>query len=263
MDPDTPPTDLPGRRHVFDDDAFDTLSILAQHLHIGQRDTTLAPPTASNKAAILAALATFDSDSDERDDTYDADDVGGTVDTSVPSIDDRHETERNDEVLFIAWKTSPGVFHRDVATRRSNARATLRHQTGMTDEAIEGWGLMLSRDERKVKYLEVANLTTFTGTQRQLPSNSWRAGEVKDEGEENEDNLAAGSLRGERRDRLGARMAVDRAGVTVHVGDVAGLASERSTQVARQRKNLQKGPRANHNRRNQRSKKMARAGVPG
>lgn len=43
-------------------------------------------------------------------------------------------------------------------------------------------------------------------------------------------------------------------------GDVAGPADDRGTQIARQRKDAQKGSRANHNRRDQRARKMARGG---
>jgi activating signal cointegrator complex subunit 2 len=40
--------------------------------------------TGPNKAAILSALAAFGSDDDERDDTYDVADVGGTPDSAAP-----------------------------------------------------------------------------------------------------------------------------------------------------------------------------------
>ena len=58
----------PDRRNVFDGDEFDRFEISAANLHIGHKETRLEPPTSQNKAAILSALAVFDSDSDERDD---------------------------------------------------------------------------------------------------------------------------------------------------------------------------------------------------
>jgi len=69
---------LPIRRNVFDDDDFDRLALNPSHLHFGRKDADKTADDiledksmAPNKAAILSALAAFDSDDDERDDTYD------------------------------------------------------------------------------------------------------------------------------------------------------------------------------------------------
>ncbi|KAL8827011.1 MAG: hypothetical protein Q9170_007185 [Blastenia crenularia] len=43
---------------------------------------------------------------------------------------------------------------------------------------------------------------------------------------------------------------------------MAGPADEKGTQIARERKDANKGARANHNRRDQRARKMAREAVP-
>ncbi|KAJ4289930.1 hypothetical protein N0V88_006727 [Collariella sp. IMI 366227] len=68
-----------------EEDNLDLLTASSANLHIGKRPHPLTN-TPTNKAAILSALAAFDSDDDERDDTYDAADVGGTVDTT-PALD--------------------------------------------------------------------------------------------------------------------------------------------------------------------------------
>ncbi|KAL8657018.1 MAG: hypothetical protein Q9226_002345 [Calogaya cf. arnoldii] len=240
----TPPI-LPSRRNIHDNDAFDRLTISPSQIHRGLRLSTRTADTvlqdrssAPNKAAILSALAAFDSDDDERDDTYDVEDVGGTVDRAMPGSDeiDADLRDRNEEALFRALKMSPEAFERDAATRKGKARLALKSETGMTDEAIEGWAIMLGRDPRRLRRLE-AKFEMFGGQQMQLDKTSYREGSGAEESDRGE-----GSSVG---------------------GDVAGPPDEKGTQIARQRKDANKSGRANHNRRNQRAKKLARAGFPG
>ncbi|KAL8668238.1 MAG: hypothetical protein Q9202_000216 [Teloschistes flavicans] len=252
---------LPTRRNIHDNDAFDRLVISPSQIHRGLKSSSHTADTvlqdrssAPNKAAILSALAAFDSDDDERDDTYDADDVGGTVDAAIPGSDemDADLRDKNEEALFRAWKMSPEVFERDAATRRGKARLALKSETGMTDEAVEGWGIMLGRDPRKLRILD-ARFEVSGGQQRELGKTRYREGggsgtEESDRGEGSSSGRArGGGFRGRGRGGRGG-------------GNVAGPADEKGTQVARQRKDASKGGRANHNRRNQRAKKMARAG---
>lgn len=183
----TPPL-LPSRQNAFDDDELTMLASQTSRLHFGKqksgktaddilRDRSQAP----RKAAILSALAAFDADDDERDDTYDAADVGGTVDnTTATDGDDLQDAKEG--ALFAAYQATPAAFNRDAATRRGDARARLREETGMTDEAIEGWGLMLARNPQQKRRLE-ARFSAFTGAQTELARTSWRA-----HGEEDEDN---------------------------------------------------------------------------
>ncbi|KAI4153127.1 MAG: hypothetical protein L6R39_001650, partial [Caloplaca ligustica] len=126
----TPPL-LPTRHNIHDNDAFDRLAISPTQLHRGLKSSSHTADTmledrssAPNKAAILSALAAFDSDDDERDDTYDVDDVGGTVDTAIPGSDevDTDLRDQNEEALFRAWGMTPEVFERDAVTRRGKAR---------------------------------------------------------------------------------------------------------------------------------------------
>ncbi|KAM0494707.1 hypothetical protein ACHAPB_007921 [Verticillium nonalfalfae] len=165
-----PSQTLPQRRNIFDDDE---LTSEMTNLHFGKRnpaktaDDVLADrKTAPNKAAIMSALAAFDSDDDERDDTYDADDVGGAVDTAAGG-EDEVDGNANEETLFRGWQADPNVFDRDAGTRRSDPRGKLREITGLTDEAIEGWAVMLGRNPRLKRRLEI-KYNTFTGIQTEF-----------------------------------------------------------------------------------------------
>merc|ERR1711964_343692 len=108
--------------------------------------------------------------------------------------------------------------------------------------AIEGWGLMLSRDPRQMRRPE-AKFTSFTGAQRELGPSAWRASPAGS-GTEDSDNA---NDRGRGRGR----------------GNVAGPTGDKETEAARNWKEANKGSRANHNRRDQRARKMARGGFPG
>ncbi|KAI9820817.1 MAG: hypothetical protein M1826_000842 [Phylliscum demangeonii] len=266
-----PPPELHTRRNISDNDELDNLTVDASRLHLGRKnarhtadDMLDDKSSAPNKAAILAALAAFDSDDDERDDTYDVADVGGTVDSTVPGASDEANTLMNEEALFSAHKASPALFNRDAATRRGPARAALKAETGMTDEAIEGWAVMLGRDPRAARRLE-AKYATFTAQQKALESTAWRAGP-----DDSEEGSGDGSGRGRGRDRdrggFGAFRGRGRgaAGGDRDRGTGAGVgpAPAVDTQVSRQRKEAHKGSRANHNRRDQRAKKMGRGMGP-
>ena len=163
---------------MFDDDEFDKLAVDTSRLHVGRRNQDLSADKilsdrskAPAKSHILAALAVFDSDDDERDDTYDAEDVGTSVDTAAPDGD--VDSDKNEEALFRAHSVSSELFNRDAETRRGKARIALRSETGMTDEAIEGWGIMVGRDPKRLRRLE-AKFSTFTGQQTALSSTSWK-----------------------------------------------------------------------------------------
>lgn len=150
---------------------------------------------------------------------------------------------------------TPSVFDRDAATRRSKPRMALKEETGMIDEAIEGWALMLSRDPRRMRRLE-AKYSSFSGTQKELAPTAWRP-DAGGSGTEDSDGGARGGRGGQ-----GGRGGRGRGG-RGRGRNVAGATGEKETEVARQRKEANKGTRANHNRRDQRARKMARGGFPG
>ncbi|KAG6255383.1 hypothetical protein E4U24_006846 [Claviceps purpurea] len=260
------PPPIPSRRNVFDNDDFDRLNTDGSKISFGKKPQASADEllqdksTAPNKAAILSALAAFDSDDDERDDTYDAADVGGTVDTMDQEADGAHDG--NEEALFRAYQMDETLFNRDAATRRNNpARAKLRDDTGMTDEAIEGWAVMLARNPQQKKRLEAKY--AFAGQQPQLQATSWRASPNGSGTEAS--GLDGGAGRGASRGGRGPRGGGGGGGGRGRGrgGNVAGPTGEKETESARRNKEAHKSSRANHNRREGRAKKMARGGFAG
>ncbi|CAN8105377.1 unnamed protein product [Discula destructiva] len=255
----TPPQ-LPTRRNIYDDDELDRLALDTSHLHIGKRDADKTADdliadrsTAPNKAAILSALAAFDSDDDERDDTYDAADVGGAIDTATNEVD---PTDANEEALWRAYSADPRQFERDQIARKGPSRARLRMETGMTDEAVEGWAVMLNRNAQQKRRLEMkySAVNSFTGQQTELVSTSWRDGA---EGSDTDGGSGRGGYQGRGRGRGRG----GRGGAAGRGGSVSGPSGLQGTEAARRRKEASKSQRANHSRRDQRAKKMARGGA--
>ena len=255
---------LASRRNVFDNDDFDKLAVDMSKVHMGRKNANLTADdlladrsTAPKKAAILSALAAFEADDDERDDSYDVEDVGGTVDSALPGIDEvtTDAQDNNEETLFKLYKSNPEFFDRNSDIRRSKMREAVRRGTGLTDERLEGWAIMIGRDPRKLRKLEAKYSTeaAFHGNQRELGSTAYREG-VHDSAREPEDGVEGSNQRGAMRGRGGGR-GHGREGY--RGGNVAGPANDR----AKQRAN--KGSRANHNRRDQRARKITRAGFPG
>jgi activating signal cointegrator complex subunit 2 len=269
--PRTTPPPIPHRKNVFDNDDFDRLRISSKNIHKGRREINIdesgsAEERNRSKAATLAALARFDSDDDERDDTYDAVDVGGSLDQSVdtdtrPRGERAQEQNPHEEILYRAWKDSATLFARDSQTRISKVRQDLKRQTGMSDEQLEGWAIMLSRDsalQRKLQKRYEA-VGSFQGNQRVLEQTRWQAntsGENSmDEGE------AQSSDTGNERPRGG--------GLDSHRGRGRGgptfVTPSGAAPGGRGRGRGRGGGRANHGRREGRARKMGRgmAGAPG
>ncbi|KAI5793699.1 hypothetical protein DFH27DRAFT_140558 [Peziza echinospora] len=117
-------------------------------LHLGKKnpsltaDTLLSPPTNSTthtqkKLAIYAALSTilYNPDDDERDDTYDVEDVGGAIDAGeetpssgggvrkINAPPQPPTVTKEEEYLYALYTTDPTLFARDAETRRSKMRA--------------------------------------------------------------------------------------------------------------------------------------------
>ncbi|KAJ5455173.1 hypothetical protein N7475_010294 [Penicillium sp. IBT 31633x] len=281
---------LPARKNIFDKDV--DIAELSRSgdaqgkLHFGRADADQTADTllsdhskhAANKAAILSALAAFDSDDDERDDTYDVADVGGTIDGATGGADGEAEADQRkrpaadiDTILFRTYKSNPGLFARDSATRRSQPRASLKAETDMTDEAIEGWAVMLTRDPKRLAKLEDRLAMDAGGSagagalnQPELRPTSYRRPQPREYGEEGSDE---GESSGHHTSRGGrGRGGRGRGGGGRGRGGRGGGSSSGTpdTAASRQRKEENKGSRANHNRRQQHAKKMARGGgLPG
>ncbi|RKF79908.1 putative cue domain-containing protein [Golovinomyces cichoracearum] len=229
---------LPTRRNVYDNDEFDRLAVKTSRIHFGRHSSQTSECSLDdglsvvNKTAIISALAAFDSNDDERDDTYDIEDIGGTVDLTNPEenleIHTPSQTQNmNDDILFQNFKSNPEVFERDGVTRRGIMRKKLREQTGLTNEMIEGWAIMLKRNPKLLRKLEMKSEET-PNTQRELAKSAWRA----DESEEQNSTRTPGSSSYFR----------------VKNNEVA-TANDRKSRATR---------RANHNRKNKHAKKIAR-----
>ncbi|AEO68442.1 2d3a65ca-bc47-4352-a0db-14d45248b7d8 [Thermothielavioides terrestris] len=259
----TPPL-LPSHADAdVDADDLDLLTAPTSRLHIGKRpgdaDTLLADRAAApSKAAILSALAAFDADDDERDDTYDAADVGGAV-VDAPAAEEALLPEGTEAVLFRAWAADPGLFARGAEARRRAERAALRAETGMTDEAVEGWAVMLARNPALKRRLQ-ARYGEWSGEQEELGRTAWRAGADDEEGEGEGEGAGAGAGQAARGGAYGRGRGRGRGG---RGRGGAGAGPPADSDLARRRKEANKGSRANHNRRDQRARKMARGGFAG
>lgn len=266
----TPPL-LPQRKNVFDDDEFDQLQIASDKVRRGKKDVKLeaGSATARSKAAIMSALAAFDSDDDERDDTYDMADIGGTVDNTVdtdnrPKPHAGKEVDMNEAMLFRAWKENPGLFSRDSQTRASNIRAQLKRESNMTDEQIEGWAVMLKRDPSLESRLEqrYSAVRSFAGQQTALRSTKWSAGASTDVSEDetglntkiDDRRMGQAGIRGHRHFGHGR----GRGGSTPGPQDGQGGQSA----TTREGQTQSRGRGGRHNRRDARAKKVGRGMGP-
>ncbi|KAI8577844.1 hypothetical protein K450DRAFT_250340 [Umbelopsis ramanniana AG] len=161
------------RRNIFDNDEFDVFAgkkVQTQQIHRGKQNRGTADKLLddksfiqSEKANLLERIANIYED--EIDDTYD--DVGmptGKVD--LGAVEDGSEDvvrERKTEIdpgiihesdLVHAFVNNITIFDRSAASRRSPQRAQLRKATNMTDEQLEGWSIMFSRNPRKQRILD-------------------------------------------------------------------------------------------------------------
>ncbi|KIW69294.1 hypothetical protein PV04_05176 [Phialophora macrospora] len=261
----TPPLS-PQRKNAFDGDDFDRLRISPGRLHRGRKEVDLSQAEtedehARRKAAIISALAAFDSDDDERDDTYDVADVGGTIDATLDT-DDRPRTVKapdqnpHEETLFRAWRDNQELYARDSKTRISKVRQDLKRDTGMSDEQIEGWAIMLKKDPKLQDRLEkkYAATSAFKGNQAIISSTRWQSDDTPDDSEEGESvgggrRMGQAQIRGNRTWGRGGRGG----------GSTAGPSGDAATQAARRRKEQGRGRGgASHNRREGRARKMGR-----
>ncbi|KAF9471907.1 hypothetical protein BDN70DRAFT_998435 [Pholiota conissans] len=174
--------------------------------------------------------------------------VAGDGEDSGDSDEDEEAEEQEgeqtpDTILELAYLRDPKIFDRDAATRRSKAREDLKAQTGMDNEQIEGWKVMLERDPRRKAKIEEKH--AFRGNEKGL-------------------NLSAasgGGARGGRgRGRGGPRGGRGRGGGGGG-GRGGGAGGGESSARERAWKDKNKASRGNHNRKRGHDKKMARAGA--
>ncbi|KAF9652319.1 hypothetical protein BDM02DRAFT_3183711 [Thelephora ganbajun] len=142
-----------GRRNIFDGQEMNLARV-----HVGKKSEDISTVLQDKseiermKADILRrveGLSDEEGESDEED--YDEDDtvkvkLGGDGEESDEEVGERSEARDVETVLELAYIADPKQFDRDAQTRRSQARAKLKAQTGWVDEQIEGWRVMLERD---------------------------------------------------------------------------------------------------------------------
>ena len=84
-----------------------------------------------------------DDDNDEYDDTYD---------DLLPQQVEDGEVDKIEQILVECYTSSPEIFHK--SAKGSKARLKLIQDTGMSDEQLQGWYVMLNRSKAKGKILE-------------------------------------------------------------------------------------------------------------
>ncbi|KAG5360518.1 CUE domain-containing protein 3 [Yarrowia sp. B02] len=114
--------------------------------------TSLNPDEDAKSANLQHALRMiYESDEDERDDTYEGME-GATEEDSQANA----KLDKIQQYLFQLYSSNRQVF--DKLERKSKARAELKKTTEWSDEQIEGWARMLERNPRQFKMLESKQL---------------------------------------------------------------------------------------------------------
>ena len=240
---------IPERRNVFDNDELDLLAPESRaRLTVGRKNITadtLLDNRDISKESILSALAAIDLDDDERDDTYDEADVGASLEATTESTT-AAANEDDERKAWAAYKSSPGNFARD--QRGSNARKQLKDETGWTDEALEGFAIMIGREPERARRLDRKwDQTQMPGQSVVIQRSRWQEG---DEDGGRGRGRGRGGFRGRGRGGPPPGTQGGQGAPTAPGGDGRGRA----------RNNQNKGRVANHNRRDQRAKKVARGG---
>ena len=124
----------------------------------------------------------WDEYEDEYDDTYDDPDRVAPAKPSNPRLkvirddvdEETTESEVEDDVEGIVYKwfkKSPSAL--DKGARKSKEREELKRETNWTDEQIEGWKYMVSRDPAMLRKLE-GKFENQVFQQTELPSTAWK-----------------------------------------------------------------------------------------
>ncbi|KAG8914384.1 hypothetical protein FRC01_004101 [Tulasnella sp. 417] len=162
------------RRNIFDDEEMDFSRLRIGGTKSGDADTLLNDRSflEEMKADILRRAQEQQGDSDDEgpvrgrrdiafeeelddelarptfklgsvagDDSDEGDSGEGEEEEAPPE-----KKENPEDILARAYIRDPKLFERDPGTRRSKPRADLKAATGMGDEQIEGWKIMLDRN---------------------------------------------------------------------------------------------------------------------
>ncbi|KAG8691902.1 hypothetical protein FRC11_005695 [Ceratobasidium sp. 423] len=263
---------LAERRNVFDDDEMDYSRLRIGKKRAENADTILNDKSfiAAQKAEILRrATEVSDAESEWKSDEekrptvvafFDDDDEyggGGVVNDGEATSESDSEGEGDvggpETALELAWLEDDQVFERDAETRRSKGRADLKAKTGMSDEQIEGWKVMLERDPRR--QAKIREKHEFKGNQNFLPPtqqvDAARGGRGRGGGGRGRGGRGGGGGGGRGRGGAG--------------GDGGAGPSGGGGDAARDRayKDKNKAHQGNHDRKRGHDKKMARGGFTG
>ncbi|KAF8635677.1 hypothetical protein AX15_000303 [Amanita polypyramis BW_CC] len=204
------------------------------------------PITSKGKEKAIEAVQ---NDEDDLDDLRGVKVVGdGESDHGSDEGSEEEEGEKPpsvDTILELAYIRDPKLFDRDAATRRSKGRVELKSQTGLGDEQIEGWKIMLERNPKKGNILEKHE---FSGNRNWLPRQDPTPAAAN-----------GGSNRGGGRGRGGDRGRGRGAGRGARGGG-HGPGTGDNTTKERAWKDKHKASHANHNRKRGHDRKMARGG---
>ncbi|KAK9459051.1 uncharacterized protein V1516DRAFT_548873 [Lipomyces oligophaga] len=139
---------------------FDELDFAPGSIHFGKRDVNAdgvlsLPKTDSEKQKIFDVLQLmYDEDDDERDDTYDDIDAAALIfdnpdagygdDSKSGSSTIEAPDDQNEKYLWSIYSLNEDSF--TTKHRGTKAREDQKRQTGWSDEQIEGWAKMMTRD---------------------------------------------------------------------------------------------------------------------
>lgn len=162
------------RRNIFDNEDMDFSRVRLGKKKIDETIFTQSKAESEHiKTDILRRFEIMNADDDSDGDRSQEetpylldDDFGGFGNTSVKIAGDGEGSGEDDDedsppartspetILELAYIRDPKLFNRDAETRRSKARADLKAQTGWIDEQIEGWRVMLERNPKKERILQ-------------------------------------------------------------------------------------------------------------
>ncbi|OZJ03297.1 hypothetical protein BZG36_02276 [Bifiguratus adelaidae] len=187
---------LKERRNVFDNDEFDVFAgkkLSQEQAYQGKKSRGTADSMlrenqsfiTEQKANILERV--YNMYEDEYDDTYDdINTASGPIDITMvdeidqdrplkPTVERKTDASVEHEASLIqAYTGNAKIFERSSAARKSQERIALRKQTGMSDEQLEGWAIMLDRNPRKDRILDKYQHTQLLemGKQKEMDEES-------------------------------------------------------------------------------------------
>ncbi|CCE86715.1 Piso0_005221 [Millerozyma farinosa CBS 7064] len=271
---------IDSRKNIYDGDEISNLMFNKHTVILGKKNKANHKPTSNDlkKKTMTAALRLmYESDEDEPDDTYDdqektsgsaipeensarksfkikVDELGNDDDTesNAPNTSKDAAASRSSHVspvdaienyLFAIYKSkSDTLFKKE--SRKTKERANMKNETGWTDEQIEGWLRMLLRSPRHFKILE-ENFFYGGNPNRKEPFTGIKKGKL---------GSPATPSSAEQKVSEGSSSDGPKAPSTTREPNKASGKEQKKRQYAKSEKN--KASKANHNRKDQHSKKL-------